>query len=390
MKTSFPKKLSILFLCLFCLMSAGLFPQSSERFFDKADPISKEVRLTILHPSVGSISSLLELRNQHFIPIENLIVIGVYHEKEMTPYSKSMEFAKKKKLEWFKFHKLSGPLEKSELFQKNSLTAEFEEIFKKSDGMIFFGGADIPPYIYKEKTSLLTLIHTTYRHFLELSFLFHLLGGSQDKNFKSLLESEPQFPVLGLCLGCQSMNVATGGTLIQDIPSKIYEKSNWEEVIALGQENWHTNPYAALYPEEILHKNLIPYNMHPIRFQEKSKFTTELGFKSGDNPYVLSAHHQMVGKLGEGMKIAATSMDGKVVEAIEHEKFLNILGVQFHPEFPILWDQTKKFKLRSEDKEEKDLWSILENNPPSLDFHKKIWSWFSEKLEAHHKKRVPQ
>ena len=51
---------------------------------------------------------------------------------------------------------------------------------------------------------------------------------------------------------------------------------------------------------------------------------------------------QMVDKLGEGIKIAATSLDGKVVEAIEHRKYPSVLGVQFHPEFPILWDQTKK------------------------------------------------
>lgn len=385
MKTFFSKKPFILIL-LSCFLTAMLFSQSSERYFDEAALPSKEVRLTILYPSVGSIHSLLELRKQALIPIEDLVIIGVYHEKEMTKYEKSMEFVKENDLEWVKFHKLSGELDKDCLFQKNSLTAEFEEIFKKSDGIIFFGGADIPPSIYNEKTNLLTHIQTPYRHFLELSFIFHLLGGLQDKNFKAILESEPQFPVLGICLGCQSLNVGTGGTLIQDIPSEKYGKKYVEDVISLPQENWHINPFARLYPEKTHSQNLFPYNMHPIKFREKSKFITELGFKAENKPYILSAHHQMVNKLGKGIKIVATSLDGKVVEAIEHQRYPNVLGVQFHPEFPVLWDLTKKFKMRPEDKEETSLRSILEKNPPSFDFHKKIWAWFCKKLDAYHKK----
>ena len=276
------------------------------------------------------------------------------------------------------------------LFQKNSLDAEFNEIFKKSDGIIFFGGADIPPYIYHEKTNLLTQIHTPYRHFLELSFIFHLLGGFQNKDFKAFLEFNPQFPVLGICLGCQSLNVATGGTLIQDIPSEIYGKMYLEDVISSPPESWHTNPFIRLYPEKAVSQNLFPYIMHPIKLRKKAKFVSSLGFQAEDSPYVLSAHHQMVDKLGKGMKIAATSLDGKVVEAIEHQAYPNVLGTQFHPEFPILWDQAKKFKMRPEDKQEKSLLSILKNNPPSFAFHKKIWSWFCEKLVAYHKKRISQ
>lgn len=369
------------------LSSAPLFSQSPERFFDEADLTSKEVRLAILFPSIGSIRSLVELRNQGFFPSENLIVVGVYHEQETTPYTKSIEFIKDKNLEWFKFHRLSGGLEKEALFQKNSLTPEFEQIFKKSDGVIFFGGADIPPYFYNEKTSLLTQIHTPYRHFLELSFVFHLLGGFQDEDFKALLEFEPQFPLLGICLGCQSLNVSTGGTLIQDIPSVVYGKMYWEDLMVLPRQMWHRNPFAFLYPEKIRSQNLMPYHMHPIKFLNKTKFIQELLFKLEDTPYVLSAHHQMVDKLGKRMRISATSIDGRVVEAIEHEKYPNVLGVQFHPEFPMLWDTTKKFKMEPDDKEKTSLRSFLEKNPPSLNFHKKLWSWFSEKLKASHKKR---
>jgi putative glutamine amidotransferase len=92
----------------------------------------------------------------------------------------------------------------------------------------------------------------------------------------------------------------------------------------------------------------------------------------------------MADKLGKRIKIAATSLDGKVVEAIEHEKYPNVFGLQFHPEFPVLYDYEKKFRLTPQDTEEKSLRSILESNPPSFDFHKNIWAWFSQKLKEYH------
>jgi putative glutamine amidotransferase len=383
MRIDLLKKIFLFFMLAICLAWIPLFSQSEERFFDTAELASKEVRLAIFYPSLGSIRALVELRKNGLITVENLLVIGVFHEKERTDYKASIAYVKDNNLDWVKFHKLRAELSRNTLFEKNPLTAEFEEIFKKSDGVIFFGGADIPPQIFKEKTNLLTRIETPYRHFLELSFIFHLLGGFQDYDFKALVDSSPQFPVLAFCLGSQSLNVGTGGTLIQDIWSEVYGKKYFEDVIALGKENWHTNPFASLYPEE----KLIGYNLHRIKFIENGKFCAEFGLKKEDTPYILSSHHQMAGKLGKGMEIAATSLDGKVVEAIEHKKFPNVLGVQFHPEFPALYDPEKKFRFTLEDKEEKSLLSILEANPPSLAFHKKIWSWFSGKLEEYHKNK---
>lgn len=382
----FSKKPFLSISLILLLLPLILFSQTSERYFDAAGLSSEEVKLTIFHPSVGTIRCLIELRNQGFITVKKLTVIGVYHEKELTDYEKSREHVEENHLGWFKFHKISGEIDRESIFQKNSLTSEFEDIFKKSDGIIFFGGADIPPVLYNTKTNLLTHIQTPFRHFLELSFVFHLLGGFQDENFNALLAYEPQFPVLGLCLGCQSLNVGTGGTLIQDIPSEVYGIKYLEDLTALPQENWHVNPFARLYPEKVFRQNLSPINMHPIKFKQDSKFITELGFKVEDTPYVLSAHHQMADKLGKGMIVSATSLDGKVVEAIEHQKFPHILGVQFHPESDQLWDKTLKLRMRPDDIEETSLLDILKKNPPSYEFHQKIWRWFSEKLEAYHKR----
>lgn len=366
---------------IFIFLQGILFSQEPERFFDRAEIDHKEIRLTIFYPSVGSIKALVELRKNGFIDLEGLTVIGVYHIEEKTNYQASKEFVKINNLDWFKFHQISAELREDLLFKKNSCSAEFETIFKKSDGVIFFGGPDIPPSLYKKKTNLFTQIEDPYRHFLELSFIFHLLGGLQDGNFKGFLESSPKFPILGICLGSQSLNVGTGGSLIQDIWSEKYGKKFFEDVIELGRENWHTNPIAHLHPEE----KLFPFHMHPIKFEEKSVFRTAMGFSSEAEPYILSAHHQEADILGKGFRIAATSLDGKVVEAIEHEVFSNVLGIQFHPEFPMLWSSETKFKVTPEDKEPTSLRAILENNPPSYEFHQKLWSWFCQKIVEYHK-----
>jgi putative glutamine amidotransferase len=92
----------------------------------------------------------------------------------------------------------------------------------------------------------------------------------------------------------------------------------------------------------------------------------------------------MVEKPGKGMTIIATSLDGKVVEGIEHQKYPHVLGTQFHPEFPILWDTVRKFRITPQDEEGINLNSFLKSNPPSWDFHRKIWAWLSEKLTEHH------
>ena len=247
-----PHLKKLFFIALFILGTLSIFwldackasYQPPERFFDSAEPFSDKVRLAILYPSSGSIRALSEIRKQGLISLENLTVIGIYHENERTDYQRSIEFVKNNDLRWFKFHKISGELNKDNLFRKNACSGEFEKIINNSDGIIFFGGADIPPYIYGEKSNLLSGISTTYRHFLELSFIFHLLGGFQDENYTPFLETKPEFPVLGICLGAQSLNVGTGGTLTQDIWSEKYGKKYFEDVFGLGKENWHNNPFA--------------------------------------------------------------------------------------------------------------------------------------------------
>ncbi len=387
------KPIRILVICmLFCFwlsackspekLSSAEPPNVNLRAFDSAPVPSEAIRLAILYPSTGSINALRTLRDLGLLSIEPLEVIGVFHEAENTDYDRSIRLVQELDLDWFRFHRLNGELNAENLFQENDISREFRTIFEKSDGIVFFGGADIPPYLYAEKTQLLTGIRTPFRHFMELSFVFHLLGGNQDAGYASLLTVDPSFPVLGICLGEQTLNVGTGGSLVQDVWSELYGAGFLEDVIALGRENWHTNPYARLYPE----KNLLSYNLHPIRLRPEGKFVVEWGFSETEYPSIMSAHHQSVEKLGRNLQVIATTLDGKVVEAIAHTAFPNVLGVQFHPEFPMLYDPEVKNKLTPDDAMEVSALKILEENPPSLKFHQKIWAWFAERLYAHHSK----
>jgi len=353
-------------------------PQPMERFFDTAAAPKGVIRLTVFYPSVGSIQALLALQKQGFMPSGGIEIVGVFHVKEMTNYAAAADFVKKIDFPWIHFHAVSAKLGLESLYRKNGATGDIRKIFDLSDGVIFFGGPDLPPAAYGEKTGLLTEIEDPDRHYLELTAAFHLLGGSQDPAFKAFLEEKPDFPVLGICLGMQTFNAAAGGTLVQDVWSDIYGARFVEDVIALGQANWHTNPHRRLFP---LDRGLLPYMLHPLHLTPGGKFTSAMGFKPGDQPFIMSAHHQSAGRLGKGFRPAATSLDKKVVESIEHVAFPNVLGVQFHPEFPMLWESAARYKIAPEDKDLFGCRTYLEKRPPSWAFHKKLWAWFFNKLK---------
>jgi len=373
-----PKVLTIL--CILIFLSSFNFVNGQDQYFNSAEEKKDRVVITVLHPSKFVVDSLIELKYQGLLTPEDLVIVGVLHEKQMTDFEEAKKLVQEKNIDWIKFHTITGEIDVHSLFKKNEMAAEFKTVFEKSDGIIFFGGADIPPYVYGEKTGLLTSIHTPYRHFLEVSFIFHLFGGLQDQSFVGLMESARKFPVLCICLGAQSLNVGTGGTLIQDIPSGIYGWNSIEDIIHTKKADWHRNPYAKIHPE----LKFYPYLLHPINLLDGGKFTADLGFDNADRPYVISAHHQALGKLGKGIKINATSSDGRVAEGIEHEKYPNVLGVQFHPDFPELWNEDFTFKWTPKDKKEASILSLMKKYPPSLEFNKKIWIWFFEQVKTNH------
>ncbi len=356
-------------------VSALLGAQAPERFFDTAPVKHEGVRLTVFYPSIGSIRNLMALRKTGALDIPGLVVVGLHHVLEATDYGAARAYVRENGIDWFRFHTVSADIPEADLFRTNACTPEYEKIFRASDGIIFFGGPDIPPAVFKEKTSRLTEIEDPVRHYFELSAIFHLLGGSQDPAWKGLLEARPGFPILGICLGCQSLCVGTGGTLVQDIWDEIYGARNIEDILALDPQQWHNNPFIKLYPLE----GLIGYNFHRIRLDEKGKLCGALGFKASDSPRVLSSHHQALEKSGLGLRTIATSMDGKIPEAVEHEKYPNVLGVQFHPEHRLLWENDPIHRQAPGDTAF-SYRALLEGTPPSFEFNRGIWQWFGREL----------
>lgn len=105
-------------------------------------------------------------------------------------------------------------------------------------------------------------------------------------------------PIFGICRGIQLINVALGGTLIQNLP-----------------------------PESLPFHGGAGYDLvHPIRAAEGSLLHQLYSPVFSVNSY----HHQAVDRLGKGLQATAWAESG-FVEAVEHES-LPILAVQFHPE----------------------------------------------------------
>lgn len=116
---------------------------------------------------------------------------------------------------------------------------------------------------------------------------------------------EKNMPVLGICRGHQLMNVAFGGTLIQDIPSQVK-----------GSKVKHSQRATS------------SYGTHTINIEKGSLLNKQIGL---EKVAVNSFHHQAVKDLAPGFKATALAVDG-VVEAIEKIGSNRVFGVQFHPE----------------------------------------------------------
>ncbi len=166
------------------------------------------------------------------------------------------------------------------------------ELAEFLDGLVISGGRDIPPELYGERPHLTTDTDEAMRQRAEFEIAL----------VKAMAELNK--PVLGICYGCQLLNVAFGGTLIQDIPSQ------WASHLTHKLLN---PPWFAQHKVEITEGSLL------WNWVQESKIV------------VKSSHHQAVAKVGSGLKVVAWAPDG-VVEAIEAVDGKPIVGVQWHPE----------------------------------------------------------
>ena len=121
-------------------------------------------------------------------------------------------------------------------------------------------------------------------------------------------------PILGICRGHQVLNVATGGTLIQDIPSEVVGAAEHDP----ERERWET--------------------AHDVRILPGTRLREILG---KDKVAVNSFHHQAVDKPGQSLVVSAWSQGDRVIEGIEMPGRF-VLGVQWHPEG--FWNQPEGFQ----------------------------------------------
>jgi putative glutamine amidotransferase len=122
-------------------------------------------------------------------------------------------------------------------------------------------------------------------------------------------------PTFGICRGMQTLNVACGGALYQDI--------------------------TAQRPESLAHALADqPRNhlAHTVLVERDSQFFAALG---AEELRVNSLHHQAVSRLGDGARVVAWAPDG-VAEALELPAQRFAIAVQYHPEELIETDQRSR------------------------------------------------
>ncbi len=330
-------------------------------------------KIFLLHPTVSNIENIMSLIDQKVIDIPDLQMIGVYYDKEAFDYSKSEKYLKEKKIANYTLMKISGELNVGNIYRENDCTPAFKKIVQEADAILFFGGPDIQPSIYGEKQHLLTEVTDPNRHLMETSLFFHLIGGSRNPDFKPLLLQKPGLIVRAFCLGMQTMNVAAGGTLIQDIPVEVYHISTAEGMLAVDAKNQHHNYHTQLNPGFDVSWGML----HPIKISPNGYLHDLCLNMEQQQPTILSSHHQAAGKKGKDLEITATSMDGKIIEGLQHRTFKEVVGVQFHPEQSSLYLPGSHYTSAPGSDYSPNEQLIKEK---SLEFHKKFWRDFSEKV----------
>lgn len=180
-----------------------------------------------------------------------------------------------------------------------------ESLLDLVGGLILAGGKDVDPRFYHESPHPKLREIEPLRDPIELQVIEKAL--------------ERDMPILGICRGIQTVNVAAGGTLFQDIPS----------LISTGIE--HSNNWeSALDPKTCQYQ-------HPIEIDTSSRLFELIGDGS---IMVNSYHHQSVKDVAPDFKVTARAPDG-VIEGMESITHAFVLGVQCHIE--LLWDKDPRW-----------------------------------------------
>jgi putative glutamine amidotransferase len=163
---------------------------------------------------------------------------------------------------------------------------------KHLDGLLLQGGADVSPQSYAETATSHEWPGDRVRDMYELELLHEFIESGK--------------PVLGVCRGCQLINVAFGGTLYQDIATDVPTAS------AHVNENYDQHRHGIHFPDGSTLANMFPGRRDAI---------------------VNSIHHQAVKTLGRDLNIEAVSAADGIIEAVRYRRAPFVMGVQWHPEF---------------------------------------------------------
>ena len=179
--------------------------------------------------------------------------------------------------------------------------AHVADIVERLDGLVLSGGSDVDPGHYGEQK------HETVDDVVPERDAFELA--------LSRAALERDLPLLAICRGHQVLNVATGGTLIQDIPSQVEGALDHDP----KKERWQP--------------------AHQVRILPGTRLRAILG---RDTVAVNSIHHQAIREPGQGLVVTAYSVGDDVIEGIEIPGRRFVVGVQWHPE--AFWDQPETFQ----------------------------------------------
>ncbi|MFJ2621240.1 gamma-glutamyl-gamma-aminobutyrate hydrolase family protein [Glutamicibacter sp. NPDC087344] len=161
---------------------------------------------------------------------------------------------------------------------------QLQQIVDRSDAVIIMGGEDVDPQLYNGPLSYPgSGSHEPQADRTQIAAIHHAIATDT--------------PLLGICRGLQLINVALGGTLIQDLDP------------ALAHRGEGTDPFAQTHVSVV-----------------DDELAVDLSALSAHQ----CTHHQAIDSLGDGLQIVARSADG-VIEAVVHHT-AKLTGVQWHPE----------------------------------------------------------
>ncbi|MEO0594030.1 MAG: poly-gamma-glutamate system protein [Myxococcota bacterium] len=350
-------------------------PEFADRVIEEAEtsqakPVESEsdAPVLLMNPNLKTIKDFVFLVENRVLTIPELRLVALYHRDSTGPFREARDYLRRHPRSWLSVQRTTCRVTEDDVLGDNSCRAELAGWVAKSRAMIFTGGTDLLPSLYGQPTRLTTKVATPQRNIFEVSALHHLVG--RPDGHRPLLDARPDYTILAICLGMQTLNVALGGTLHQDIPTDVYGVHTAQDVLALPKSKQHTcyaNQVYSSAPNKL-------WTIHPVRFGPAWSFGPLPDSKVVN---AISYHHQAVDKLGGDLRVSATSTDGEIVEGVHHAKYPNVFGVQFHPEYAKAWTAQRPCP-SDESSSSQGASYALESEMAS--FYQGFWRSFSERV----------